>query len=121
MDEHVHAGAKTALEIERIEGGEEDLWDRRGLFDAHAFGDGHELAFMGEEEAGHTATRRDAHDAIARLKSADIGANALDAPRKLKPWDICGCARRRGVEASPLQDICAIHPGRADGDSDLSA
>lgn len=114
------AGAQAHLVEEPIVGREEDLGDRRGIFQGHPRGDGHGQPLVRHDALGVTAPRRQAEHGIALAKAADTRAGRRNRARKLQAGDLlCGPWLGRRITAPALHRVRTVDGRRRDLDQQV--
>ena len=97
---------------------EQSLGNRRGLVQRHSCRHGQAMPEMGEAVFGIAAAGDERADLLAEQRFGRALAQRDDFARYLEARDRRG-ARRRRVEALPLDDVGAVDPGMADPDQHL--
>jgi hypothetical protein len=110
VDEHALARLQVRLREQRVVRRDEDLGDGGGLLETEAGWNLGEMILRHDHVLGLRPARRDAEDALPRPPRPHLVARLIDLARELKPRNVGGRARRRGVVAAPLQQVCAVQP-----------
>ena len=112
--------SQPALQMEGVEGGQEDLGDARRLLKTQTVRYGQRQAFRSDHLLRVARTRQQSHDSLSRLEFGDCGAGRFHGTGELEPGYPEIDAGRRRIEPLPLEQVGPIQGGGADPDQDFS-